>query len=32
MNKLGERDQMYKTYSYKVSKSWECNLQHGEYS
>ena len=32
MNKIGERDQAYKTSSYKISKSWECNLQHGDYS
>lgn len=32
VNKMGEGDQKTQTCSYKISQSWECYLQHGDYS
>ena len=32
MGKMGEGGQKVRTSSYKKSKSWGCNVQHGDYS
>ena len=29
---VGEMSQKIQTCSYKISKSWGCDLQHGDYS
>ena len=29
---MGEGDQKVQNSSYKMSKSWRCNVQHGDYS
>ena len=29
---LGEESQNVKTPSYKINKSWGCNVEHGDYS
>ena len=31
-NKMGEGDQEVQTSSYETHKSWQCKVQHGEYS
>ena len=28
---MGEGGQKVQTSSYKINKSWECNVQHGDY-
>ena len=28
---MGEGDQKVQTSSYKINKSWKCNVQHGDY-
>ena len=29
---MGEGDQEVQTFSYKINKSWECNVQNGKYT
>ena len=31
-SKMGEEGKMEQTSSYKINKSWGCNVQHGDYS
>ena len=31
-NKIGKEGQKVQTFSYKISESWGCNVQHGAYS
>ena len=32
VGKMGEGGQKVQTASYEISKSWGCNVQHGDYS
>ena len=32
MGEMGESGQKVQNSHYKVNKSWECNIQHGDYS
>lgn len=32
VGEMGERVQKIKTSSYRINKSWECIVQHGDYS
>ena len=32
VNKMGKGSQKVQTFSYKINKSWECDVQHGDYS
>lgn len=32
VEELSERGQKVHTSNYKVNKSWECNIQHDDYS
>ena len=32
MGEMGEKGQKVEISSYKMSKSWGCNVQHGDYS
>ena len=32
VGKTGEGGQVVQTSSYKINKSWGCNVQHGDYS
>ena len=32
VSKMGEGSQKVQASSYKINKSWGCNVQHGDYS
>ena len=32
ISEIGKGDQKLQTSRYKISKSWGCNIQHGDYS
>ena len=32
MSEIGDRNLLVQTSSYKINKSWESNVQHGEYN
>ena len=31
VSKMSEEGQKVQTYSYKINKSWRCNVQYGDY-